>query len=153
SQRLSVPPLLAQRRIASILATYDDLIEVNRRRIALLEEMAQRLFEEWFVRFRFPGYALADVEGKLPKSWKRVPIEQVYEGLYDGPHATPKPSTEGPVFLGIVNITEGGQLDLSSIRHISEAEFPAWTRRVTPRAGDIVFTYEATLNRYAIIPA
>ena len=44
-----------QRRIASILGAYDDLIEVNRRRIALLEEMARRLFEEWFVRFRFPG--------------------------------------------------------------------------------------------------
>ena len=39
----------------SILGAYDDLIEVNRRRIALLEEMARRLFEEWFVRFRFPG--------------------------------------------------------------------------------------------------
>jgi len=82
----------------------------------------------------------------------RVPIEQVYQGLYDGPHATPKPSEDGPVFLGIGNITESGQLDLSSIRHIAEAEFQTWTRRVTPEAGDIVFTYEATLNRYAMIP-
>jgi type I restriction enzyme S subunit len=147
-----VPDLPTQRRIASILRAYDDLIEVNRRRIALLEEMARRVFEEWFVRFRFPDHELDDVAGELPKGWKRVPIEQAYEGLYDGPHATPKPSTEGPVFLGIGNITDGGQLDLSSVRHISEAEFPAWTRRVTPRAGDIVFTYEATLNRYAIIP-
>jgi type I restriction enzyme, S subunit len=56
------------------------------------------------------------------------------------------------VFLGIKNITEDGRLDLSEIRHISEEEFPRWTRRVEPRAGDIVFTYEATLNRYAIIP-
>ena len=45
-----------QRRIASILGAYDDLIEVNRRRIATLEEMARRLFDEWFVRFRFPGH-------------------------------------------------------------------------------------------------
>ena len=53
-------PLLApelQARIASILGAYDDLIEVNRRRIAVLEEMARRLFEEWFVHFRFPGHA------------------------------------------------------------------------------------------------
>jgi type I restriction enzyme S subunit len=149
---MRLPPLHVQNRIGSIFSAYEDLIEVNRRRIALLEEMARRLFEEWFVHFRFPGSALNDVDGKLPTGWKRVPIEQVYEGLYDGPHATPKPSTEGPVFLGIGNITEGGQLDLSSIRHISEAEFPTWTKRVTPRADDIVFTYEATLNRYAIIP-
>jgi type I restriction enzyme S subunit len=50
------PSVDAQRRIASILGAYDDLIELNRRRIAVLEEMARRLFEEWFVWFRFPGH-------------------------------------------------------------------------------------------------
>ena len=84
--------------------------------------------------------------------WNRLPIRELYLGLYDGPHATPKPTDSGPVFLGIGNITEDGHLDLNNVRHISENEFPTWTRRVTPEAGDIVFTYEATLNRYAIIP-
>ena len=88
----------------------------------------------------------------LNNSWERVPIETVYLGLYDGPHATPKPASDGPVFLGIKNITEDGSLDLSDIRHIAEEDFSIWTRRVLPRPGDIVFTYEATLNRYAIIP-
>jgi type I restriction enzyme S subunit len=83
---------------------------------------------------------------------KRVPIESLYSGLYDGPHATPKPSEVGPVFLGIGNITEDGKLDLTDLRHIAEEDYAQWTRRVTPRPGDIVFTYEATLNRYAIIP-
>jgi len=81
-----------------------------------------------------------------------VPISTLYEGLFDGPHATPKPANEGPVFLGIKNITEDGRLDLSDIRHIAEEDFSKWTRRVEPRPGDLVFTYEATLNRYAIIP-
>ena len=56
--RLPVPvaPKPVMDRIASILGAYDDLIEVNRRRIAVLEEMARRLFEEWFVHFRFPGH-------------------------------------------------------------------------------------------------
>src|SRR5713226_8209189 len=85
-------------------------------------------------------------------NWKSVPIETVYLGLYDGPHATPKPALNGPVFLGIKNITDDGKLDLSDIRHIAEEDFSEWTRRVIPRPGDIVFTYEATLNRYAIIP-
>lgn len=84
--------------------------------------------------------------------WETVPISQLYQGLYDGPHATPKPATDGPVFLGIKNVTEDGHLDLSGIRHIAEDDFAMWTRRVEPRPGDIVFTYEATLNRYAIIP-
>jgi type I restriction enzyme S subunit len=84
--------------------------------------------------------------------WNTVPIKALYEGLYDGPHATPKPSASGPVFLGIRNVTDDGRLDLGEIRHIAEDDFPSWTRRVEPRPGDLVFTYEATLNRYAIIP-
>jgi len=86
-----------------------------------------------------------------PKT-QRVPIRDTYLGLFDGPHATPKPSVDGPVFLGIGNITEDGHLDLTSVRHIAEDDYPRWTKRVEPRPGDIVFTYEATLNRYAIIP-
>ncbi len=84
--------------------------------------------------------------------WQTVPIREVCEGIFDGPHATPAPSESGPIFLGIKNVTEDGHLDLSDIRHISEEEYPHWTRRVEPRAGDIVFSYEATLNRYARIP-
>lgn len=73
-------------------------------------------------------------------------------GIFDGPHATPTECSEGPVFLGIKNITPDGRLDLSEIRHVTEQEFPKWTRRVTPQPGDVVFTYEATLHRYAMIP-
>jgi type I restriction enzyme, S subunit len=85
-------------------------------------------------------------------SWKRVPIKEIYRGFYDGPHATPTPTDRGPIFLSIKNITEDGHLDLSDVKHISEQEFPRWTKRVLPQQGDIVFTYEATLHRYAVIP-
>jgi type I restriction enzyme S subunit len=84
--------------------------------------------------------------------WKPIPISDISLGVYDGPHATPPTSNDGPIYLGIGNITEDGHLDLSYVRHIAEKDFAQWTRRVTPQAGDIVFTYEATLNRYAIIP-
>ncbi len=80
------------------------------------------------------------------------PIKEYCIGIYDGPHATPRESADGPVFLGIKNLTEDGRIDLSEIRHVSEEEFPKWTRRVTPQRGDVVFTYEATLHRYAMIP-
>lgn len=80
------------------------------------------------------------------------PIRGVCEGIFDGPHATPKESEEGPIFLGIGNVTRDGRLDLSEIRHVSEQEFPSWTRRVTPQRDDVVFSYEATLHRYARIP-
>jgi type I restriction enzyme S subunit len=80
------------------------------------------------------------------------PIEDVCLGIYDGPHATPKEADDGPIFLGIKNITEDGRLDFAEIRYVSEDDFEKWTRRVTPQAGDVVFTYEATLHRYAMIP-
>lgn len=79
-------------------------------------------------------------------------MKDIYEGLYDGPHATPPVSEEGAIFLGISNITPDGHIDLSDIKYIGEEYLPKWTKRVTPRGGDIVFSYEATLNLYAIIP-
>jgi type I restriction enzyme S subunit len=84
--------------------------------------------------------------------WPLVPIASVCLGIWDGPHATPKPADDGPVYLGIKNISEDGHLDLSEIRHIAEEDFPEWTKRVLPSPGDIAFTYEATLNRYVVIP-
>lgn len=80
------------------------------------------------------------------------PIKDYCLGIYDGPHATPKEADDGPIFLGIKNFTDDGALNLAEIRHVSEEEYPRWTRRVVPQMGDVVFTYEATLHRYAIIP-
>jgi len=79
-------------------------------------------------------------------------VSDVSLGVYDGPHATPPPCDNGAIFLGIRNITENGQLKLDNPRYISEEDLPKWTKRVTPHGGDIVFSYEATLNLYAIIP-
>ncbi len=79
-------------------------------------------------------------------------MRRVMAEFYDGPHATPAPSEDGPIYLGIGNLREDGLLDLGTIRHISEVDYAVWTRRVEPRPGDVVFTYEASLHRYAIIP-
>lgn len=67
-----VPPLPIQRKIASILSAYDDLIENNLKRIKLLEEKAQQTYEEWFVRFKFPGYEDVEIDevSGLPVGWR-----------------------------------------------------------------------------------
>jgi len=87
----------------------------------------------------------------MRKAWKKLIVDDIIEGLFDGPHATPTPSTEGPVFLGIKNLTEDGKLKLDEIKHIAESDFPKWTKRVLPQNDDIVFTYEATLHRYGLL--
>ena len=58
-----------QQKIASILSAYDSLIENNKKRIKLLEQMAENLYKEWFVRFRFPGYETVQFERGAPKGW------------------------------------------------------------------------------------
>jgi type I restriction enzyme S subunit len=65
-----VPPAATQERIASILSAYDDLIENNTRRIRILEEMAQMIYREWFVNFRFPGHERSTRSGKIPEGWR-----------------------------------------------------------------------------------
>ena len=63
--------LTVQREIADILSAYDDLIENNRRRMALLEEAARQLYREWFVRLRFPGHEHTRITNGVPEGWER----------------------------------------------------------------------------------
>jgi type I restriction enzyme S subunit len=169
---ITLPDSAEQRAIAHILGSLDDKIELNRRMNETLEAMARALFQSWFVDFdpvraraegrQPPGMdpataalfprAFQDSErGPIPKGWQHAPVRQVCEGLFDGPHATPPESDSGAVFLGIKNFGPTS-LDLTSVRYIAEDDWPHWTKRVEPRHEDIVFTYEATLGFFALIP-
>jgi type I restriction enzyme S subunit len=73
---IEFPPPEIQRRIADILSAYDDLIENNRRRMALLEEEARQLYRDWFVRLRFPGHEHVPINNGVPKGWEHVPTPE-----------------------------------------------------------------------------
>jgi type I restriction enzyme S subunit len=87
----------------------------------------------------------------MASEWRTVQIGSLCEGIYDGPHATPARTNTGAVFLGISSLVNG-RLDLSQSDHLSEADFLRWTKRVTPRENDIVFSYETRLGEAALIP-
>lgn len=72
-----LPSLLDQQRIGAFLADYDDLIDNNRRRIKLLEDSVRLLFDEWFVRLRFPGHGLTAIVNSVPTGWSKVALDQV----------------------------------------------------------------------------
>lgn len=166
-----LPPLLEQRAIARVLGALDDKIELNRRMNDTLEVMARALFQSWFVDFEpvrakaegrdpglpphladlFPSSFIDSELGEIPEEWNFSKVGAVTDALYDGPHATPAKADNGPVFLGIPNFRRSS-LDLTNVRHIAEADFARWTKRVVPKHGDIVFTYEATLGFFALIP-
>jgi type I restriction enzyme S subunit len=87
----TLPPPSVQRRIASILSAYDELIENNQRRIRILEEMARSLYREWFIHFRFPDHekipSVSSSLGDIPKDWEIVPFTEIADVLSGG---TPK---------------------------------------------------------------
>lgn len=94
--KISLPPLPIQRKIASILSAYDNLIENNNKRIKLLEQMAESLYKEWFVRFRFPGHENVEMENGLPKGWKKTMLQEICE-FQKGKNITADEMSEGDV--------------------------------------------------------
>lgn len=79
-----LPPLVTQQKIASILSAYYDLIENNRKQIKLLEEAAQRLYKEWFVDLRFPGYENVAIVDGVPEGWITKTIGEICVKLNSG---------------------------------------------------------------------
>ena len=83
--KIPIWPIDIQQKIASILSAYDDLIENNTRRIQILEEMAQLIYREWFVNFRFPGHEkvrfVNSKLGKIPEGWEVVKLEDIIENV------------------------------------------------------------------------
>ena len=78
---IELPPLKVQEAIASKLSVYDNLIENNQKQIKLLEEASQRLYKEWFVNFRFPGYEDAPIVDGVPEGWERLPVGELIEKI------------------------------------------------------------------------
>ena len=131
-----------QDQIISIISTYDNLIEVNNKRIKVLEQMAENLYKEWFVRFRFPGHEYIHFENGVPTDWKIKMFSSVAnimsggtpkthnEDYYGGdiPFYTPKDSVEHYYALDtITTITEDG------LRHCNSKLYPKDTIMITAR--------------------
>ncbi len=170
--QVPLPPVKTQRVSVEVLRRLDDRIDLLRQTNVTLESIAQALFKSWFIDFDpvrtkaegrepegmdaataalFPADFEESALGLIPRGWQAAAIQDFVENIYDGPHATPPEATEGPVFLGIKNLT-GTSIDLTDVRHIGEADWARWTKRVTPQANDIVFSYEAALGLFALIP-
>jgi len=88
---LEIPDKESQIHIADILSAYDSLIENNQKQIKLLEEAAQRLYKEWFIDLRFPGYETTPVHDGVPEGWEITEIGKVCETIGGGTPSTAKP--------------------------------------------------------------
>ncbi|MDP1989445.1 MAG: restriction endonuclease subunit S [Syntrophales bacterium] len=135
---LRLPSLATQRKIVAILSAYDDLIENNLRRIKILEEMAQTLCREWFVKFRFPGHENAcfvnSPLGQIPESWEVVKIKDVAD--VNARSIRKKDTLSEITYIDIASVSPGS-IDKMEIMAFTKS--PNRARRIT-RHGDIIWS-------------
>jgi type I restriction enzyme S subunit len=131
---VSLPPFSEQQAIAAVLGSLDDKIAINDRIAGKSRELITLKYRE-----------------SIAFGVTSVGIGEIAE-LFDGPHATPKKAESGPWFLSISSLNSG-RLLLDESAHLSEDDFAQWTRRVTPKPGDVLFSYETRLGDAALMPA
>ncbi len=149
---IPLPPLPVQRRIAGILSAYDDLIENNQRRIAVLEKMARSLYREWFVHFRYPGHEgvpLVDSAlGPIPQGWEVRKLGEFVKTKYG---YTESSNTEkvGPKYLRGMDINKTSFIDWSAVPYcpISSQEFEEYRLQL----GDVLVIRMADPGKVGIV--
>ena len=153
---LPLPALRTQDAIVEVLSAYDDLIENNRRRIALLEEAARMLYREWFVHFRFPGHDHTKVIDGLPVGWERRTFDDVCDAVGGGTPKTSKPTYwyDGDIpWYTPTDITRNSCLALlDSATKITEAGLRGSSAKILP-AGTVLMTSRASVGFFGIIEA
>ncbi|MCL2129604.1 MAG: restriction endonuclease subunit S [Treponema sp.] len=147
SFKLELPPIPTQTRIADILSVYDDVIENNNRRIALLEKAARELYREWFVRFRFSGYEKAKFVNGLPEGWE---VKKVGDIVGVGRGSSPRPITDGKYFsngdipwIKIADATKSTKFILETKEYVNE--YGASFSRKLP-VGSMIIAASGTLG-------
>ena len=116
--KVQKPSLSVQNSVSCILGKYDTLIENNTKRIRLLEKMAENLYKEWFVRFRFPGHENVEMENGLPKGWSRGSLSDVCE-FKRGKNITSSEMEEGNVPVISAGLEPSGYHSCSNVRGVN----------------------------------
>ena len=151
--KVNLPPPATQKKIAAILSAYDELIENNRRRIALLERMAEEIYREWFVRMRFPGHEQVKVHKGVPEGWEVIKLGAICKvkggkrlplGHELTDSVTPHPYIKGrDIRNGKINISELQYVENNTYDHI---------RNYTVNVNDICVTIVANIGDVGLIP-
>lgn len=151
---LLIPEIETQRHIASILSAYDDLIENNRKQIKLLEEAAQRLYKEWFVDLRFPGWENAEIVDGVPVGWRVGKAEDFYQiTIGKTPPRAEKQwfvsGEKGIPWLSISDMGNSGSFIFKTSEGLTEEAVKKHNMKVVP-AGTVFVSFKLTVGRIAI---
>jgi len=155
--KIPCPPLPIQNRIAALLSPYDTLIENNTHRIKILEDMAQMIYRQWFVDFRFPGHEKVrftkDGSVSIPEGWESKHLGDLTEVITKGTTPTTlgkdfQPS--GINFVKVESISESGVVSLEKLAKIDE-ETHELLKRSQLREKDILFSIAGAIGRTALV--
>jgi type I restriction enzyme S subunit len=148
---IALPPIAIQDSIVEILGSYDDLIENNRRRMALLEESARLLYREWFIRLRFPGYEHTRIVDGVPEGWNKGVVSDFYETSSGG---TPSRKIPG-YFTGEIPWVKTQELPNAFItdtqEKITEQALKNSSAKLFPDRTVLVALYGATVGEIGIL--
>lgn len=145
------PPAPVQKRIVEFLAGYDDLIENNQKQIKLLEEAAQRLYKEWFVDLRFPGYETTPIVDGIPEGWEACKFSEIASIMSGGtPKTEVKEYYEGDIPFYTPKDSDGSFFVFDTITHISEAGLEHCNSQYYPE-GTVIITARGTVGKTTIL--
>ena len=151
--KLRVPDYDTQVKVASILSTYDTAIENNNKRIRLLEQMAENIYKEWFVRFRFPGYKDVEFIDGFPKNWEKVKLDDVLNKIATG--LNPRKNFvlgEGENFyVTIKNMADNTVYLDDKCDKVNDDAIIKINKRSDLKVGDLLFSGIGTIGRVCLI--
>ena len=150
--KVPLPDIEYQNTIANTLFQYDNLIENNNKRIRLLEQMAENLYKEWFVRFRFPGYEDTEFEDGMPRGWVREKIGLHYNTCSGG---TPSRTHEEYYTEGTIPWVKTGEIKDGIIIHtdecIIEAGIKGSSAKLLPQGAVVMAMYGVNIGMLAYL--
>lgn len=147
---INLPDLPTQRRIASILSAYDDLIENNRRQIKLLEEAAQRLYREWFVELRFPGHEGVKVMDGVPEGWMKGTVDNIVKLLSGYPFKSSEYVSSGKYRLITIKNVKDGEFSPDNVDYIDQLPDKVPSHCILTE-GDILLSLTGNIGRVCIV--
>ena len=159
---MDLPQLEVQSFIADSYLAYDSLIENNNRRIAILEDMAQSLYREWFVNFRYPNHQdnvdadgnpklIDSTLGQIPEGWQIVALEELCNKITDGLHKSPKSVDVGVPMASVKDMHDFG-INASKCRQISYEDYDDLKRQDSVvKANDILVAKDGSYLKHTFV--
>lgn len=150
---IPLPKLQMQKKITSILSAYDDLVENNQKQIKLLEEAAQRLYKEWFVDLRFPGYENTTIIDGVPEGWNHIYLENVISKITTGlnPRKNFVLGNGNNYYVTIKNMRNNNVYLDEKCDRIDDEAIIKINKRSNLQIGDILFSGIGTMGRVYLV--